>query len=175
MSEKERPSELAILKAIRDQRHPSGETDRSNLNATLVKSSIWKKNTLQKIAQSAKPITMRDVRSEGESALGTEGSSPLAENDESAKQEERRKSAILRRRSEEIDRLQRKIAKLDEENAKLTELHQNKLDAHRNELLEFQRAFEQFQQQSDLLLTELDQENERLRLECKLNNKRSML
>jgi hypothetical protein len=175
MSEKERPSELAIPKAIRNQRHLSGETDRSNLSATLVKSSLWKKNTLQKIAQSAKPATMHDVRSEGASALGTERSAPLGEIDDSANQEERRKSAILRRRSEEVERLRQRIAKLDEENARLTELHQNKLDAHRNELLEFQQAFEQFQQQSDLLMTELDQENERLRLECKLNNKRSIL
>ena len=175
MSEKKRPSELAIFKAIGNQRHLSGETDRSNLNATLVKSSLWKKNTLQKIAQSAKPITTHDVRSEDESSLGTRRSAPLGDNDDCANQEERRKSAILRRRSEEIERMRRKIEELNEENARLTELHQNKLDAHRNELLDFQRAFEQFQQESDLLLTELDQENEHLRLECKLNNKRSVL
>lgn len=175
MSEKERPSELAILKAISNQRHLSGETDRSNLNVTLVKSSIWKENALRKIAQSAKPITTHDVRSEGESSLSRKRSASLGENDDSDDQEERRKSAILRRRGEEIERLRRKIAKLNEENARLTELHQDKLDSHRNELLEFQRAFDEFQQQSDLLLTELDQENERLRLECKVNNKRSML
>ncbi|MDH3577771.1 MAG: hypothetical protein OEO71_08135 [Gammaproteobacteria bacterium] len=175
MSEKERSSKFAMLKAISNQRHLSGEADRSNLNATLVKSSLWKKNTLQKIAQSAEPITTHDVRTEGEIALDTERSVPLGENDDSASQEERRKSAILRRRTEEIERLRREIAKLNEENARLTELHQNKLDAHRNELLEFQRAFDEFQQQSDLLLTELDQDNERLRLECKVNNKRSLL
>jgi len=175
MSEKERPSELAILKAISNQRHLSGETDRSNLNVTLVKSSIWKENTLRKIDQSAKPITTHDVRPEDESSLSRKRSASLGENDDSANQEERRKSAILRRRGEEIDRLRRKIAKLNAENARLTELHQDKLDSHRNELLEFQRAFDEFQQQSDLLLTELDQENERLRLECKVNNKRSML
>jgi len=175
MSEKERPSQLAIRKAISSQRHLSGETDRSNLNATLVKSSIWKKNTLQKIAESANPVTANDVRSEDESVLGAKRSALLGENDDSANQEERRKSAFLRRRGEEIERLRRKIAALNKENARLTELHQDNLDAHRNELLEFQQAFEQFQQQSDMLLTELDQENERLRLECKLNNKQSIL
>ena len=175
MSEKERPSEIAIIKAIRTQRQVGAESDRSNLNATLVKSSLWKKNTLQKIDQSTKPIATPEAPADVERGAGADQPARADAGDNHAQQAERRKSAILRRRSEEIERLQRKIATLKAENARLTEMHQNNLDSHRNELLEFQRAFDEFQQQSDQLLSELDQENDRLRLECKLNNKRSML
>ena len=41
----------------------------------------------------------------------------------------------------------------------------NILAAQKVELLELQQAYDQFQQESDLLLTELDHENERLRTE----------
>jgi len=37
-------------------------------------------------------------------------------------------------------------------------------------MLEIQNAYDQFQQESDLLLTELDQENRRLRIEMPLIN-----
>ena len=152
MAENERPSGLAIINAIRAEREANRASDRSNLNDTLVKSSLWKENTLQQV----------DATLTGE-------------NDDSASQAERRQAATLRRRDEEIERLQQTIVKLEAENARLTAEHQDELDSHRIELAEFQAAYDQFQQQSDQLMNELDEDNERLRLECKLNNKRSML
>jgi len=175
MAENERPPEIAIINAIRTERQLSAPTDRSNLENTLVKSSLWKKNALRKIAESAKPTETPEAPVEREGAPSTDQPARDGEGDDIAHQAERRRAAILRRRSEEIARLRQKITTLEAENSRLTELHQNKLDSHRIELLEFQRAFDEFQQQSDQLLNELDQENERLRLECKLNNKRSLL
>ncbi len=152
MTENERPSGFTISNAIRAERESNSESDRSNLNDTLVKSSVWKENTLQKV-----------------------DSSLTGENDDSAGQKERRQAETLRRRDDEVKRLHQTIVELEAENATLTAQRQDELDSHRIELAEFQGAYDQFQQQSDLLMNELDQENERLRLECKTNNKRSML
>lgn len=153
MADKEQLLGLAIIKGMRAHTQRDDATDLSKLNDTLVKSALWKKNTLQGI---------EDARIGGE-------------NDDAADPEERRQTATVRRRADEIELLQQTIAKLEAENATLAARHQEDLGAHRNELLEFQQAYDQFQQQSDSLLNELDQENERLRNECKVNNKRSLL
>ncbi len=153
MADKEQPSGLAMIKGMRIHAQSDDATDLSKLSDTLVKSALWKKNTLQGI---------EDARIDGD-------------NDDAADPEERRQRATLRRRTDEIELLQQTIAKLEAENATLAARHQEELGAHRNELLEFQQAYDQFQQQSDSLLNELDQENERLRNECKVNNKRSLL
>lgn len=92
-----------------------------------------------------------------------------------ARRQLRKQSATLKRRSEEIERLQQTIVKLKAENARLTAEHQVELEAQKVELLELDDAYNQFQQQSDLLLNELDQQNELLRAECKLQNRRSIL
>lgn len=63
----------------------------------------------------------------------------------------------------EIERLRQTIARLESENVRLIEQRRNILAAQKIELLELQQAYDQFQQESDLLLTELDHENERLR------------
>ena len=153
MVDKDQPSGLAIIKGIRAHKQSGDAKNLSKLNDTLVKSALWKKNTLQGI---------EDARIAGE-------------NDEAADPEERRQTATLRRREDEIQQLQATILQLQAENAMLTAKHKEEVGAHANELMAFQQAYDQFQQQSDLLLNELDQENERLRIECKLNNKRSLL
>lgn len=135
MAEKERPSGIAIINAIRTQRQSGGTTDRSNLGDTLVKSSQWKKNALQRI--------------EAKSAI---------------------QSPTLQDHVDEIERLQQRIAELEAENARLIAQRRNILEAQKIELLELQHAYDQFQQESDLLLTELDQENRRLRIEMPLIN-----
>ena len=153
MADKEQQSGLAMIKGMRMHPQADDATDLSKLNDTLVKSALWKRNTLQGI---------EDARIGGK-------------NDDAADPEERRQAATLRRRADEIELLQQTITKLEDENATLTATHQEELGAHRNELLEFQHAYDQFQEQSDSLLNELDQENERLRDECKVNNNRSLL
>jgi len=75
----------------------------------------------------------------------------------------REQAATLQKRSEEIERMQQTILQLRAENASLTAHHQSELDGTRNQFFELQAAYDQFQQQSDQLLTELDQENARLR------------
>ena len=77
--------------------------------------------------------------------------------------------------SEEIERLRQTIVKLEAENAQLTAEYQDELDAQRVELLELQQAYDQFEQESDLVLNELEQKNERLRDESRHHSKRSML
>ena len=135
MAEKERPSGIAIINAIRTQQQSGGATDRSNLGDTLVKSSQWKKNALQRIEAKASV-----------------------------------QSPTLKDHVDEIERLQQRIAELEAENARLIAQRRNILEAQKIELLELQHANDQFQQESDLLLTELDQENRRLRIEMPLIN-----
>jgi hypothetical protein len=175
MAENERPTGLAIINAIRAERDSNEAPDRSNLNDTLVKSALWKENTLKEIDQATQPIRTRDLCPEEAGARGTNHSVPCGENDDSAGHDERKHAAILQRRDDEIKRLHETIVELEAENAQLIAQHRDELDARQKEMLEFQAAYDQFQEQSDLLMNELDQENERLRLECKLNNKRSIL
>ena len=96
MAENERPTGLAIINAIRAQQQSRGLTDRTNLEDTLCKSALWKKNTLQQIAND-----------------------PQADDNDSADREERRQVDTLRRRDDEIDRLRRIVAHLEAENARL--------------------------------------------------------
>lgn len=135
MAENERPSGIAIINAIRTQRQSGAATDRSNLGDTLVKSSQWKKNALQRI----------------EAKAGMQ-------------------SPTVQDHVDEIERLQQTIAELEAENARLITQRRNILEAQKIEMLELQNAYDQFQQESDLLLTELDQENRRLRIEMPLIN-----
>jgi hypothetical protein len=165
MAEKERPSGLAISNAIRAQRQSSGMTDRSNLKETLVKSSLWKEKTLERI---------ESARS-GDAGNGTTVILPadqpslleLAEKhwQELVLSNDSNGHEPLQKHSEEIERLQREIERLEAENVRLVAEHQNDLDARKTELLEFHDAYNQFQQESDLLLNELVEENERLRTE----------
>lgn len=152
MADNERPSGFAIINAVRAQRKTASMSDRSNLEDTLVKSIQWKKNTLQQIAND-----------------------PRADCDDSVDREERRQADTLRRRDDEIDRLQKIVAHLEAENARLGMQCQTEIDARKTEALDFQRAFDQFQQESDALISELDEDNQRLRTACKTNNSRSLL
>ena len=87
----------------------------------------------------------------------------------------REQSATLRRRGAEIDRLRQSIMKLEAENTKLAEERQEELEAKQAELSNLVAAYDQFEQESDALLDELSQKNERLRAECKVQNKLSVL
>ncbi len=175
MADNERPSGFAIINAIRTQRQLRDAPERSDLNDTLVKSALWKEKTLQRIDESANAIGTHELPPEEVGVIGTDQLGPSGDNDDTANPDDRRQSTTRRRRSEETERLRQTIIKLEVENGGLAARRQEELDAHKNELLEFQAAYDQFQQQSDLLINELDQENERLRTECKLTNRRSLL
>jgi hypothetical protein len=80
-----------------------------------------------------------------------------------ARRQLREQAATLQKRSEEIERLQQTILQLRAENTSLAMHHQSELDGTRSQFFELQAAYDQFEHQSDQLLTELDQENARLR------------
>jgi predicted nuclease with TOPRIM domain len=82
---------------------------------------------------------------------------------------------MLQEKHEEIKQLRQTIAKLEAENARLIAKHERELDARRAELLDLKEAYDQFEQESDLLMNELEQKYERLRSRSRYQNPRSML
>ena len=92
-----------------------------------------------------------------------------------ATQKLREQSAVMRRRGAEIDRLRQAIVRLEAENTKLAEARQEELEARQAELSNLLAAYDQFEQESDAMLDELSQKNEKLRAECKVQNKLSVL
>ena len=132
--------------------------DRLRLEETLVKSRIWKKQTLRDIeltrALSASESSDRDTQTERMVF---------------------RLSAQLDERNDEIERLRRAISKLEDEKARLDCVHRRELELHRAELKQLQDAYDQFEKESDSLLSELSQQNERLLDECRRRNVRSLL
>lgn len=157
----------------------TGTNDPSGLGRTLVKSPQWVRNTL------------RALESARSGSNEEHGSGPLIVQSEllgiraelkqrtaemkSVRQKLREQSATLRRRGSEIDRLRQTVIELEFANARLSEEHQAELEARRTELSELQSAYDQFEQQSDELLAELDNKNDLLRQECKRRNKLSLL
>ena len=171
MGEKDQSSESAISRAIRAERQSSSKADRSSLSDTFVKSPQWKKNALAKL-ESARCSDNDDSMLREASVQQALKSiyETLARHVEELKDTKRRlheQSETLRRRKAENERLQQKVARLEAEIASLTTKHQAQIDAQRVELLQFQEAYDQFEQQSDLVLNELDQQNECLRAETR--------
>ena len=111
--------------------------DRLRLEETLVKSRIWKKQTLRDIeltrALSASESSDRDTQTERMVF---------------------RLSAQLDERNDEIERLRRAIAKLEDEKSRLDCAHRRELELHRAELKQLQDAYDQFEKESDSLLSE---------------------
>ena len=113
---------------------------RSRLEETLVKSSIWKKQTLGSIEQNR--------------VLGLTASN---DSDVQTARLLSRLSAQLDERNDEIDRLRREISKLENEKSELSRAHAQELEARRIELHALQDAYDQFEAESDKLLSELSQ------------------
>jgi hypothetical protein len=114
--------------------------DRSRLEETLVKSSMWKKQTL------------RDI----------EYTRTLAANESNDRDTQTarlifRLSAQLDERNDEIERLQRTVSKLETEKAGLRSAHRRELELQRSELEQLQDAYNQFEKESDSLLADLCQ------------------
>jgi chromosome segregation ATPase len=136
----------------------AGLPDRSRIEETLVKSSIWKKQT------------MRDI----------EYNRALAANETNDRDSQRlrliqRLSAQLDERNDEIERLRKTLSKLKNEKSKLGLAHKRQVALSQAELKRLQDAYDQFEKESDSLLSELTQQNERLLEECRHQNVRSLL
>ncbi|MDJ0749553.1 MAG: hypothetical protein QNJ11_08710 [Woeseiaceae bacterium] len=132
--------------------------DRSRLEKVLTKSPHWKRQVLRGNGADAEP-TQSDAEKDGsKTAL-------LA----------LRLSAQLDERNEEIERLRHAVSKLETEKSKLDLAHRREVEIHRAELARLQDAYDQFEKESDRLLFQLDQQNERLMSECRDRNVRSLL
>lgn len=77
----------------------------------------------------------------------------------------REQETVLQTRSDEIAELRQTIVELQSENSRLAEHHKGELEGRKVQLFDLQDAYDQFQQQSDQLLSELEQENARLRID----------
>lgn len=183
MTEKEQSSGFDISSAIRPELQSGAMTDLSSLNRTLVKSPKWKANTLDSIksGRSAGPVedtgTARfDIACLAQESKNMREALERSVNEaKAARQQLRKQSAALLKHIQEITHLRQTIANLEAENVELVARHERELDARRAELLELQEAYDEFEQESDLLMDELDQKYERLLGEIKHQNPRSML
>lgn len=136
----------------------SGIPSRSRIEETLVKSSIWKQKTL------------RDIEYNRELAA-SETSDP---NSQSARLIHRL-SVQLDERNDEIERLHESVSKLKKQRSQLGKAYKQQVASGRAELQRLQDAYDQFEKESDILLAELAQQNERLLDECRHQNARSLL
>lgn len=178
MAEKEQSSGTAISRAIQAERRSTVTTDRSSLSDTLVKSPQWKKNALQRVesAQSGEngDTTLGEACVQQALKRIRETLARHLKELKDARRQLREQSATLQRRNEENEQLRQTIVKLEAEIANLTTEHRAERDARRVELSQFQKAYDQFEQQTDLVLNELHQQNERLRVESRQRYRRSM-
>ncbi len=86
-----------------------------------------------------------------------------------------RLSAQLEQRNEEIQRLRHAVSKLENEKSRMDRAHRREVERHQAELASLQDAYDQFERESDRLLSSLDQQNARLLNECRQHNVRSLL
>ena len=131
--------------------------DRSRLERILTKSVLWKKQTLRNI--------------EAKRSMAETDSSDV---DDTTARLLHRLSAQLEERNDEIRRLQQAVSKLENEKSKLDRAQRRQVARHRKELERMQVAYDQFERESDMLLTELGQKNERLRNECRFQSLRPL-
>ena len=132
--------------------------DRSRLEETLVKSPMWKKQTL------------RDIE-----FTRTLAASEANDSDTQTARFIFRLSAQLDERNDEIERLRLAVSKLENEKTRQDREHRRQLELQRAELEQLQDAYDQFEKESDSLLSELGRQNERLLAECRHQNVRSLL
>jgi len=139
----------------------NGFTGQSRLEKVLMKGSLWKKQTLRNVE--------RTQELEGNEAKNREH-----DTDKMARMFVRL-SAQLDERNNEIEQLRQAISSLENEKSQLDRSHQRELESHRAELERLQDAYGQFEKESDSLLSELGEQNERLLNECRYQNSRSLL
>ncbi|MGI9236578.1 MAG: hypothetical protein ACR2QZ_04235 [Woeseiaceae bacterium] len=81
------------------------------------------------------------------------------------KRQLREQETTLQTRRDEIANLRQTIEELQAENSRLSEHHKSELEGREVQLFDLQGAYDQFQQQSDQLLSELERENAQLRID----------
>ncbi len=126
---------------------------KSRLEKVLGKGSLWKKKALSS-------ITRTEERERETDKLAYR----LA-----------RLSIQLDERDDEIERLRQTISKLQIEKSNQDRAYQQEVELQRAELERLQVAYDQFEKESDGLLAELGEQNERLLSECRSRNSRSLL
>jgi len=136
-------------------------TGQSRLEKVLTKGSLWKKQTLRNVERTQE-LDRSEIKNREH------------DTDKMARMFVRL-SAQLEKRDHEIERLRQAISSLENEKSQLDRSHQRELESHRAELERLQDAYGQFEKESDSLLSELDEQNERLLNECRYQNGRSLL
>jgi len=136
----------------------AGFTGQSRLEKVLTKGSLWKKQTLRDVENK------RLLAASESNDCDTKTARLLA-----------RLSAQLDKRNDEIERLRGTISKLENEKSQLGLAHRRELELNRAELECLQDAYDQFERESDCMLSELGEQNERLLNECRHQNGRSLL
>lgn len=188
MADEKKPPGFVISNAVRAQRQSADTPDRSRLGEILVKSPQWKKNLLQgvdargpgeprfdaadprKLKESLLELIERywpdlvDAANSGswgdQQQVACAGPAEIAGTDNAAAPQQAKTPAI---QDEEKQRLRERVADLEAENAILGKQYADEVSARRRELRDLQIAFEQFQQESDALLSELEQQDDVLR------------
>ncbi len=128
-------------------------SSKSRLEKVLGKGSLWKKKALRNI-----------TRTEEREHETDQFAYRLA-----------RLSIQLDERDDEIERLRQTISKLQIEKSNQDRAYQQEVELQRAELERLQVAYDQFEKESDGLLAELGEQNERLLAECRYQNSRSLL
>ena len=136
----------------------SASADRSRLEQTVVKSSLWQKQTLRDIELT------RTLAANESGDMNTQIARMFV-----------RLSAQLDERNDEIERLRRSVRQLEREKSELDRALRRELESHKAELEQLQSAYDQFEKESDSLLSQLGQQNEQLLAECRRSNVRSLL
>lgn len=164
------------------------ESDDDNKDAALT--SL--KQSLLKLVDQHWRAYVRNSESVDAQDQESEGTSPVDEDSEAARREAKMQNAYtgvrqaltiqvqevikvkgrlreqetaLQTRSDEIADLRQTIEELQAENSRLSDHHKSELEGREIQLFDLQGAYDQFQQQSDQLLNELEQENARLRID----------
>ena len=129
------------------------DSGKSRLEKVLGKGSLWKKKALRNITRTEERESETDKLAYRLARL----------------------SIQLDQRDDEIERLRKTISKLQIEKSNQDRAYQQEVEVQRAELERLQVAYDQFEKESDGLLAELGEQNERLLAECRYQNSRSLL
>ena len=163
--------------AVQSAKSPSAPPDLSRLSDILLKSPEWKKNAMRDIeamrdstpvdadARRLKAALLELIERHWPALVSASNSTAAgsaeaeAVNDDLADPTAGELARSVQQRDAEIRRLEERIAALETENKHLSERFRSEVDSRSNELHMLRNAFSQFQEESDQLLSELDQEN----------------
>lgn len=172
MSEKKHDLELKSDARTGGQDSSGREHNQSLLERSLVKSVLWKKRTFASIESGRSGGLLDDDPAEIEQEQQTESDDQrqirkllalhVAEM-KVARRKSHKQLAALYVREQKLDRLQQKVRRLEADQRKVQKVYQHEMETKHAEYMDLHDAYAQFQNQSDLLLDELDRENSRLK------------